>query len=178
MTSWAYIVQSVPWALAGLVVGCLIGRSTVAVETIADAVQEGDPVPDIDAPKPKRRKRFRLTSNHVIGVVLLVLGGFTIAQSYVQNAATERQSLATERLAICTQAYSDGFADAIEERSKASTDAQNALDEFMFSLAQATPTQEGRDRARAAFTAYIDKRAAAKRAQAEHPYPAPPRDVC
>jgi hypothetical protein len=175
VTTWTYILQSVPWALGGLLVGWLLGRSTVAVESIAEAVHEEDAVPDRQVPK---RRKWRPTANLTIGVVLLLLGGFTVTQGYIQNLATERQGHVTEQLARCTKAYSDGFADAIEARSKATTEAQDALDEFFESLAQATPSPEGREEMRKAFTEYRSKRAAAKRAQAENPYPDPPRDVC
>lgn len=165
MTSWSYIAESLPWAIAGLLAGYFMARSTVAVATIAAAAKEEIPVAD----QPSRRPRFSAT--HVIGVVVALLGIFTAVQSYVQGEATER-------LAVCTQAYSNGFADAIEERSKASADAQNALDDFITAVAKATPTEAGRDQVRKAFDDYLSKRATAKKAQAENPYPAPPRDVC
>jgi hypothetical protein len=167
VTSWTYILQSLPWTIAGALVGFFMGRSTVAVQVIAEAVQEGDDMPE-PARVPLRR---RVTPMHVIGAVVVVLGIFTAVQGYVQSEATER-------LTLCTQAYSNGFADAIEERSKASAEAQDALDEFFFTLARVAPSAEGREQMRQAFDAYVAKRSAAKKTQAEHPYPAPPRDVC
>lgn len=176
MTSWSYILQSLPWALAGLLAGFFMGRSTTVVEAIAGAVQEGDGAIEEevavgrDIGKAKSWLR-RIESVHIIGVIVVVLGVFTAVQSYVQGHATER-------LTICTQAYSNGFADAIEQRSKASTDAQDALDGFLSAVSAATPTAQGQSLVRDALNQYLSKRADAKKAQAENPFPAPPRDVC
>jgi len=178
VTAWNYIAQSVPWMLAGLLVGWLMGRSTVAVETIAEAVQEGDDVPETTTPATNLRRRRRFNATHFIGVLLVLLGAFTIVQAYLQDVATERQSRATERLAQCTNAYASGFADAIEQRSKSTAEAQDALDTLLSEFAKITPTPDGRDAARRALSDYLTKRAEAKRTQAENPYPAPPRDVC
>jgi hypothetical protein len=165
VTSWSYVVQSTPWIVAGLLVGFFVGRSTVAAEVIADGTQEGDDM------SGKSKRRFRFTSNGVIAALLVMLGIATAVQSYVQSEATER-------LAVCQQAYSNGFADALDARSDATQAAQNALDDLLSSVASITPTPQGRDQFRAALTEYLDKRAAAKRAQKEHPYPPAPRDVC
>lgn len=164
MTSWDYIIQSFPWALAGILVGWFMGRSTVAVESIAEAVK-GDTV---DTTVKRRR---RPTSMAVLGVVVVVLGVFTAVQGYVQGAATAR-------LAECQQAYSNGFADALDARSKATVEAQDALDEFLTTVAHITPAPEAQAKFQAAFSEYLDKRAAAKKAQKEHPFPPAPRDVC
>lgn len=176
MTSWTYITQSVPWIALGLIAGFFMGRSTVAVDAIADAVQDEGDVVSGTSTKPARRWRF--TATHAIGVVVIVLGVFTAVQSYVQGQANQLQSDATERLQACQTAYSNGFADAIDARSEASADAQNALDDLLSSVASITPTPDGRDQFRDALTEYLAKRADAKRAQKEHPYPPAPRDVC
>lgn len=169
MTSLTYLAESVPWILGGLVVGYLMGRSTVAVEAIADAVQdEGDAVSN-KATTGKRRMRF--TSNGVIAVVLIGLGIATAVQTYVQGEATAR-------LTACQTAYANGFADALDARSKASSDAQDALDELLSTVAAIAPTPNGRDQYRAALEEYNAKRTEAKRTQAENPYPPAPRDVC
>jgi len=169
VTSWTYITQSVPWIALGLIAGFFMGRSTVAVTAIADAVQdEGDVVPGTIS-KPARKWRF--TATHAIGVVVIVLGVFTAVQSYVQADATNQ-------LAVCQQAYTNGFADAIDARSAASQEAQDALDDLLSTVASITPTPQGRDQFRDALTEYLAKRAAAKQAQKEHPYPPAPRDVC
>lgn len=168
MTSWTYILQSIPWTFAGVLIGWFMCRATIAVEVIAEVVQDGDEMPKEPARIPLWR---RITSMHLIGALVVILGIMTAVQGYVQNEATQR-------LTLCTQAYSNGFADAIEERSKATADAQNALDDFLTAVSSATPTLEGRELVRKALADYLAKRVSAKKAQAEHPYPAPPRDVC
>ena len=166
MTSWSYILVSIPWAAIGLLVGFFVGRSTVAVDAIADAVQEGDRMSESH---PDGRSRF--SGIHLIGLLVVALGIFTAVQSYVQGRATER-------LAMCQQAYSNGFADALDARSEATAAAQTALDDLLTTVASITPTPDGREKFRAALTEYLEKRGAAKKAQQEHPYPPAPRDVC
>lgn len=168
MTSLTYIVESTPWIVVGLLVGFFMGSSTAAVEAIADAVQDEGEIMS-DAPVRERRPRF--TTTVVLGVVIAVLGVFTAVQSYVQSAATDR-------LTECQVAYANGFADALDARSSATSEAQNALDEFLSTAAAAVPTSEGRDQVRKALAEYLAKRADAKKAQAEHPFPPAPRDVC
>lgn len=117
------------------------------------------------------QKPRRINGIRVLGILVILVTIASGVQAYVQGQATQR-------IANCTKAYSDGFADAIEERSAASADAQNALDDLMFAIAKATPTADRQAAARRAFDTYIAKRAEAKKTQAEHPFPAPPRDVC
>lgn len=171
MTSWQYLIQSVPWIAVGLLVGFILARSTVAVEQIADAVQiEVESMSGIDDGVVKDR-RSRFTATHVLGVVVVLLGVFTAVQSYVQGEATAT-------LTECQLAYADGFADALDARSAATSEAQDALDELLTTVAQLTPTPESRQVFRDALNEYLDKRAEAKKTQAENPYPEPPRDVC
>lgn len=172
MTSWTYLTQSVPWILAGLLVGFFVGRSTAAVDAIAVAVQdEGEPMPEDTPARDARRRRPRVTVNGVLGAVIVALGIFTAVQSYVQSEATAK-------LTECQTAYANGFADALDARSSASAAAQDALDELLAAVAEITPTPDGRDLFRAALDEYLSKRAEAKKTQKEHPYPPAPRDVC
>lgn len=167
MTSWTYIVESTPWIAAGLLVGFFVGRSTVAAEVIAESAQvEGEGV----SGKTSKR-RFRFTSNGVIAVLLVVLGIATAVQSYVQSEATAR-------LTDCQIAYANGFADALDARSTATADAQNAQDELWATIAALSPSPQAREQFRDALKVYLGKRAAAKKAQKENPYPPAPRDVC
>lgn len=173
MTSLTYAVESVPWIVAGLIVGFFLGRSTAALSAIADAVQGDSEGNTMAEPEPKvaRVKRPRFTGIHVIGVALIVLGVFSAVQSYMQGEATAR-------LTECQTVYANGFADALEARSKATSEAQDAQDELWTTVASLTPAPESREVFRAALDEYLKKRAAAKKAQAEHPFPEPPRDVC
>lgn len=170
MTSLLYVVQSVPWIAAGLLVGFFVGRSTVAAEAITDAVQqEGDDVRESSGPK----KKFRFTSNGVIAALLVVLGIATAVQAVVQNQADARQD-------ACQTAYANGFADALDARSQSSREAQDALDAWMTkvnAIIQA-PTPEARGQILQAFKDYLAARQEAKDTQADHPFPPAPRDVC
>jgi hypothetical protein len=132
-----------------------------------------------------RTVRGKITGVRLLGAVVLALTIVTGLQGYAQGKATERQGRETERqaeitkqLVSCLRTYSNELADAIELRSKASAEAQDASDNLWFGVAQAPQTQEGRDQARRVFDDYIAKRAAAKKTQTDHPYPPPPRDVC
>jgi uncharacterized membrane protein YcjF (UPF0283 family) len=169
VTSLLYIVQSLPWIVAGLLVGFFVGRATVAVEVVTEAAQgEGDVMRDSSTPK---KRWMRITTNGVIAFLLIVLGVATAVQSYVQSEATAR-------LTECQTAYANGFADALDARSQATSEAQNALDELLSTVAAITPTPEGRNQFREALADYLKKRAEAKKTQQEHPFPPAPRDVC
>lgn len=171
MTSWDYITQSVPWITVGLLVGFFMARSTVAVEQIADAVQHEVESMSGNDEKTQKSRRTRFTTTHVLGIVLVLLGTFSAVQAMVQSNATNR-------LTECQLAYADGFADALDARSKAATEAQEAQDELWSTVASLSPTPESREVFRDALNEYLKKRAAAKKAQADHPFPEPPRDVC
>lgn len=162
-SSLLYIVQSAPWIGAGLLVGFFVGRSTVAAEVIIDAAQ-GDNM-------PATRKRVRFTSNGVIAAVLIALGIATAVQAYVQSEATAR-------LTDCQTAYANGFADALDARSNATAEAQDALDQLLTVVAGLDPSPDSQKKFRDALSDYLEKRAKAKKTQVENPYPEPPRDVC
>ena len=173
MTSWTYIVQSVPWSLAGLLIGVFVGRLTVAADALAGAVQEGDTMPE-----PTTRRRLRITSNTVVVAVLVTLGLLTGVQAFVQGQADDRQDETDTRLTACLQDSINRIADALDARSTASGEAQQALDDLLDAVSSATPNPEGATQVRQAFRDYNAKRADAKKAQAANPYPAAPRDVC
>lgn len=117
------------------------------------------------------RKRRRVNGNYVFGVVLVLLGIGTAIQGVTQSRATDR-------LTHCIAAYSNSLADVIENRSRASSEAQRASDVMWQTIASLPQTEEGRAEGRRVFQDYVKKREAAWRAQAENPYPAPPRAVC
>jgi len=172
-----YTVSSIIWAGAGLVVGFAAGRLTRTVdrmaenvETITDAVTEGSP-----AVTTSRRRR-RPSYEHVIGAVVVLLGIFTAANGIHQTSETRR-------FADCTRAYSDGFADALDARSAASAQAQEALDDLMATVGQLTSvgeagTPQAQEQFRTALSDYLTKRTEAKKKQRENPFPEAPRKVC
>jgi urease accessory protein UreF len=155
----------------GFVVGFLLGRMSRDTHDIAVTMDQGEFVDE-------RKRRRRPTYQSVMGVVVVLLGLATAVQGIYQDSATRR-------VANCTRAYANGFADAIDARSEASAASQNALDGWMTTLdellTRATPetdTAAARERFRLSTAEYLSKRAEFKKQQAEHPLPPPPRDVC
>lgn len=123
-----------------------------------------------DNPEPTEtpRHRWRPQFEHFVGGFVLLLTFGTALQSCAQDAATER-------LAECLATYSNGFAEAIDVRSKASGEAQAALDAMLTTVGDPTQSPESR---RAAFYGYLDARKRAVEAQRANPYPTAPRDAC
>ncbi|MBP2341132.1 hypothetical protein JOF41_007386 [Saccharothrix coeruleofusca] len=163
------LLCQIGWSTVSLIVGFLLGRLSRNVETIATSVaRKGPPVDRV----PRRKW---LTFEKLLAGFFLCLAIFTAAQGW-------RQDQATRRVAECTQAYSDGFAAALDERSQASAEAQAALDELMTTVGDvmaATPGDAGaRQRVQEAVSEYLTKRAEARKQQQDNPFPPPPRDLC
>jgi hypothetical protein len=166
-----YLVERVPWAVVGLLIGHLLSRGICDLHAVAVVVNPEET--DMTA-RPHRPWYRRITSNGVIGAVVFVLAVATVVQGYVQNEQTQR-------IAECTRGYSNGFADALDSRSEANAAAQQALDDLMTKvgeLSSGVSTPDSRATFRAALNDYLNKRAEAKKKQAEHPFPPAPRDVC
>lgn len=184
--SLVYIVQSVPWALGGLLLGFFLGRAIVAADAIADVAADtptdttiGDAEPEQGETMsdPARRRRW-FNTNTVIVAVIVALGLLTAVQAYVQGEAADRQTEQTRRLADCLRKYSNGIADALDARSTASAAAQSALDALIFAIPTTASDAAGRAKARKAFADYKTLRANSIKTQAAHPFPPAPRDVC
>jgi len=165
-----YLVERIPWAVVGLLIGHLLSRGICDLRVIAVAVNPEDEM----AEPPRKPWHRRVTSNGVIGAVVFVLAVATVVQGYVASEATRR-------IAECTKGYSNGFADALDSRSQANAAAQQALDDLMTKvgeLSSGVSTPESRAVFRSALNDYLAKRAEAKKQQAENPFPPAPRDVC
>lgn len=170
-----YAVTSLIWAAAGLVIGFAFGRLTrtvdrmaANVETITDAVTE-----EGRAVTTKRRRR-RPSYEQTIGAVVVLLGLFTAAQGLYQDSATRR-------VAECVQAYSNGFADAIDQRSAANAERDAAFDSLITTVAESTAASEdpgAAQRFRDALAQYLEKRAQQRATAERNPFPPAPRDVC
>lgn len=136
------------------------GERETAVRTAAD-----------DQPAPAHPPRWlRMILDAV--VVLLFLG--SAVQAYVTYDRFGD-------IIACQNGYQAGFADALDARSKATQDAQDALDDLMSTVGRLIaggPSPEVRQQFATALTGYLDKRAQAKKRQQEYPYPPSPRDVC
>jgi hypothetical protein len=166
---WIYVTESAGWAVLGFVVGYLVGRAARDVHRVVTAITPEDTVPEPQPPTPRRRVP---TGQFVLGVVVVLLGIITVAQGIVTNSTTRR-------ITECQSAYSNGFADALDARSSASTDAQNALDELMKTMSgYLADAPIPPDKVRAAIGDYLHKRAKAETERQQHPYPPPPRDLC
>ena len=166
MTVLSYLMQSLGWAVVGFLGGFLAGHAARDVHRIADAMTGEDTM-------PQRTPRFpRISSQTVIALVVVLLGVLTVVQGLIQSAATDR-------LTQCQAAYSNGFADALNARSQATTDAQDALDDLMATISQAIQgSAPDRAAVQHAIADYLAKREAVKREQQAHPYPLPPRATC
>lgn len=171
MSVLTYLVERIPWAVVGLLIGHMLSRGICDLRVIAVAV---NPEESDMAVRPHRPWYRRITSNGIVGVVVFVLAVGTVVQGYVSSEATRR-------IAECTKGYSNGFADALDARSDANASAQQALDDLMTKvgeLSAGVSTPESRAVFRSALNDYLAKRAEAKKQQAENPYPPAPRDVC
>lgn len=174
----AYLIQSIGWAGAGFLAGVLVGRTARDVRRIAAAVSVDDGEGDEDMSEPRRSRRRWIgtaSAQTVVALVVVLLGVVTVVQGIVQSDATER-------LTRCQAAYSNAFSDALNARSGASTNAQDALDQMLTAWLgignqNATP-EERRAQALRALNDYFAKRDQLKAEQAAHPYPAPPRTMC
>lgn len=181
MTSGIYLLHALGWSAAGAVVGVLLDRGVLALQQIARATTQEEPVAAPEQPaRHTVRRRF---GGSVVPAVLVVLAIITTVQSVVTAQTNNAQDEETRRVVACQLAYANGFADALEARSTATTEAQNALDDLMNTVGQLTTTSpreaaETRERFRAALATYLGKRAEAKKQQQQNPYPPPPRDLC
>lgn len=171
-----YVIQTAGWCAAGFVAGFLAGRAARDVHRIADAVTtKGETMTDVT----RRRWWDRSKTRIVIAAIVVGLGILTVAQGLVQSAAIRR-------ITNCQTTFSNQFADALEARSLASQQAQDALDELMTVVGRlgASPpanpaeAEERRETYRKAITGYLDKRAAVRASQQRNPYPKPPREAC
>jgi hypothetical protein len=176
MISANSIMYAIFWFAIGALVGAQWTRMRHQVRHIAQAqAGEGSPVTaqEITDEQTVRRRRWprRLLDTFI---VLLFVG--SAAQAYYQDSQTRR-------VADCTNAYSDLFADSLEARSSASASAQQALDVLMETVGQLTTgTEAGTPQVRAKFRAALDEyllqRTESKKQQAQNPFPPPPRDLC
>jgi hypothetical protein len=175
--SWVYLVQSAVWCAGGFLLGYVAGRTARDVGRIADAT-----TPEVTPmiPTPVRRWHgIPLRGQTIVGAVVVLLCIAVIVQGYTQSSATER-------LARCHTEYANAFADALDARSRATQQAQDALDELTatFGALSATPPAseaelgQRQERIRQALSEYLAKRADAKTASREHPFPPPPRAAC
>lgn len=170
-----YLVERVPWAVVGLLVGYLLGRGIRDLDRIAAAVNPEESNVDQRSRGAWLRKA---TVTHVLGVVVFILAVGTVVQGYVHNQQTKK-------IAECTRGYSNGFADALDARSEAQVAEREALvawmrtlDELMTKAPMGSDPAAARQRFAAATSEYLKKQAELRQKQQDNPYPDPPRDIC
>ncbi|MDX3661337.1 hypothetical protein PV646_28865 [Streptomyces sp. ID05-26A] len=166
MNLCAYLLHAFGWSAFGATVGVLLDRAVIRYRTRP----KGIVVPDR---KQNDNGWWRRYSGAVVPAVLIVLAIVTAVQGVVLNRVNEQQDQ-------CQLAYANGFADALEARTRTSADAQSALDDLMRLVGQALRTGTARDPepVQKAVDNYLQQREAAKATQRDNPYPPAPRDLC
>lgn len=158
MNTITYLTQAIAWSITGGFVGFMVGSNLCRKEGSAVATE---------------RRRWRPRFDHVIVAVVLALGLATALQGYFLNA---RQ----EELSRCQLAYSTGFADAIDARTQASKEKDEAQDE-LWRIVQSgfqAPGPDVRVRFEKQLNQYLEAREKVKESQKDNPYPPAPRDLC
>lgn len=172
---WLDFYKSIPEFGLGVLLGYALGTFINAARAITSVcILEGESMKE----NPSIRDRAanwasKVRGIHVLGVVILALTGFSALQSV--QASEE-----TQRIALCQEAYSNGFADALDKRTEYNSSRQESLDKLMrtFGDVVAMPSDDGALRIRAALAEYNSESAKAKQAQIDNPYPQAPRDLC
>lgn len=180
MTTSLYLLHALGWSMAGAIVGVLLDRGVLALQQIAHATMQEEPVDHSVQPEHRRpiRRRF---GRSVVPAVLVVLAVTSAVQGVVTARTNAHQDEETRRIQNCQLAYANGFADALDARAAASVAAQDALDELMATVGTLTTggaSSEAREKFRAALSDYLQKRVTAKQQQQDNPFPPAPRDLC
>lgn len=159
-SGWVYLLESVPWALGGFLVGYLTGAHVRRTHARQDNTEDS----------VSRRKW--LSSQQILGLVVVLLAVATV----VQGVLTTR---ATEQLAECQQRYSSEFAETINARAQSTSEAQDALDRLMTLVGEAV-REPGTDTGavQRAIDDYLASRREAEANRQRNPYPPPPNSIC
>ncbi len=161
MTLLVYIVESLPWAVGGLIVGFLLGvnvRRKLA-ETERDVTEP--------------RRWWPPNGMVILGLFVALLGVATAVQGYWLGSRTDE-------IARCQLAYSQGFADAIDARTQAAQEVTNAQDELWRTVQRGfqVPGPDARTQFEKQLNDYLAARQKSKATQEQNPYPPAPRDIC
>lgn len=167
------LLAAAGWFVLGVVTGASWTRLCRDVRHLAQA-KAGGTVATQPADETTRKtgpRRWLGRARDVVVVLLFVGSGVQFYVTYDQ----------IQDVVACQAGYQAGFADALDARSKATQEAQDALDELMSTvgtLATGVATPQNRQRFAAALADYLDKRVEAKRQQQANPFPPSPRDIC
>lgn len=161
-----YMVSSMLWALGGLVVGFLLGRSGQLTDTRTDVAEFVDMPPGTEAvtiTATKHRFRDSLSFDRIVGWVVIVLAvGSVTTMSYTLN----RQQQAV----TCQADYNAAFVAALKERSTAASADRQAQRELLTGIATARTPQESQ----AQMDAYLRKLDEADDQRDDNPLPQRP----
>ena len=153
-----YLLHSLAWSAAGFVLGWFLGRLGREVATIGETVM----------PAHARRspRRIRLHTEHLIGLVVVLLAACTIAASVVVNARLEK---ATD----CQAAFNAAYSDALAERTEAANNERAAQRELLQAIVhgQASDAEQRRAVARDAMTRYLERLRQVDQQRASNPLP-------
>lgn len=157
MNAVIYLVQAFAWSVAGGLIGYMFGANLCRTT-------EGS-----DVTKTRWRPKF----DHIIAACFLALAVATAVQGYVLGNRTDA-------LSRCQLAYSTGFADAIDARTQASREKDEAQDELWKIVRSGfqAPGPDIRTRFEHQLNLYLDARERVKESQKDNPYPPAPRDAC
>lgn len=176
-----YLALSIPWGVAGWLAGFVTGYKAITwsrtmptlIERPIETPSENVSNEPIEAPWYRRSQTW-------LGVAVAVIGLVTAVQWYFGGAETRRVAEETHRLAQCQAAYANGFADAIDARTKENAAVASGQDALwtLVDKGFTAPSPELRDEFQRQLRIYLDARAKAREAQIENPYPPAPRDLC
>lgn len=196
-----YLCTVVGWSSVGFLAGLVfadarreLGRIAASVAPREETVVEPSPEQPREQADPARMSRRRRVFRTVVVVliVLSVVSSFvleyrirSLIESTRHQVDVNAQNDARDReIQRCLSAYAGGFAEALEARSKSSSEASAALDEWMTVLndllinTRPVPAEQAqaRERFREATADYLEKREKAKKQQQANPYPPSPRE--
>lgn len=157
MSVAAYVLASVIWGLAGLIVGFLLGRArpVYVMEvpmTVPATATPADPSP------PRTGWRRWINFDRIIGAAVVLLAVLSV--SFLAVTINRQEAAIT-----CQSAFNERFIAALRERSDAATTERAAQRDLL--TAVITPG----DNARAAIQRYLDGLAAADAQRDATPLP-------
>lgn len=167
-----YVVNSLAWALMGLLLGYLVGRSASHLEEVRSAMTPPTPPPaDPDAPEPAARTtwwaRFpRAATDGVIGAVVVILAIVSVAVMAVSVSAQQTAIERAERSIACQTRFNEAYSAALTERTEAARVERAAQRDLLVNTRSGDPTALD-----AAINRYLAQLAEADQRRAANPYP-------